>query len=165
MPGPTQQQQKTLYDYIAAQRFGVVATVSSERTPEAALVGIAVSPDLELIFETTDATRKFANLRLAPHIAFVIGGDDQQTLQYEGIADEPMGEERERLKEIFFKAWPELRNHQDWPGLTYFRVKPRWMRFSSYYRPRKVEELIFEIDVPEPPAGFMEKLRALLGAR
>lgn len=139
----TSHQRKVLYDFLAAQRFAVVASVSPSGAPEAALVGIAVTPELELIFETTDATRKCANLRRDPRISFVAGWGDQRTLQYEGSADEPTGLELEKLKGIFFSTWPQLHSHEQWPGLTYFRVKPRWIRFSNYYRPRSIEEISF----------------------
>jgi len=132
-----------LYDFIRARKLAVVATVSGDGAPEAALVGIAVTPDLELIFDTTDATRKYPNLERDPRIAFVIGWDDVVTLQYEGVADEPEGEELERLKAVYFETFPEGRARQDWPGLTYFRVKPRWVRFSNYFRPRRIEEMTF----------------------
>jgi general stress protein 26 len=158
---PTAHQRQKLYEFMVAQRFAVIATVSDDHRPEAALVGIAVTPDLELVFETTEATRKFANLKQDPHIALVIGWGDQRTLQYEGIADEPTGSERDSLTDVFFKTWPDLRNHQGWPGLTYFRVRPQWIRFSSYYRPRKVEEVTFELGASDRTTGFISSLRSI----
>lgn len=132
-----------LRDFMRAHPMAVLATVAAGGAPEAALVGAAVTDDLELVFDTIDTTRKFLNLKRNPHIAFVFSGDGEETLQYEGVADEPEGRERERLKEIYFAAFPEGVARQDWPGLTYFRVKPRWIRFSSYYRPRRVDEMAF----------------------
>lgn len=132
-----------LYGFIRARPLAVMATVSDDGAPEAALVGIAATEDLELIFDTTNATRKYPNLKRDPRIAFVIGWDSEETLQYEGVADEPQGAELERLKAIYFAAFPEGKSRQDWPGLTYFRVRPRWIRFSSYYRPRRVDEMVF----------------------
>ena len=132
-----------LYDFIRARPLAVLASVSAKGQPEAALVGIAVTEDLELVFDTTDATRKYPNLKRDPRIAFVIGWDSEETLQYEGVADEPAGEELERLKDVYFAAFPDGMVRQSWPGLTYFRVKPRWIRFSSYYRPRHVDEMTF----------------------
>jgi predicted pyridoxine 5'-phosphate oxidase superfamily flavin-nucleotide-binding protein len=134
-----------LYDFIRARPLAVLATVSGDGAPEAALVGIAVTPDLELIFDTLDATRKFPNLKRDPRIAFVIGWDSEETLQYEGLADQPDGEALEQLKKIYFAAVPDGEARQDWPGLTYFRVRPRWVRFSSYYRPRRVDEMTFPV--------------------
>ena len=117
--------------------------MSPQRTPEAALVGYAVTPEFELVFDTTDATRKCPNLRANPAIAFVIGWEGWETVQYEGMADEPAGEERERLLKIYLEAFPDGVARQEWPGITYFRVRPRWIRFSSYYRPRAITEFSF----------------------
>src|SRR5947208_666694 len=84
--------------FIGRHRLGVLATVSASGAPEAAVVGVAVTDDLELIFDTVESTRKAQNLRRDPRIAFVIGWDDEQTVQYEGTADEPAGDELERLR-------------------------------------------------------------------
>jgi uncharacterized pyridoxamine 5'-phosphate oxidase family protein len=119
-----------IYDFIRGQTHGVLATVENGLRPEAALVEVAVTPDLEIIFDTLDVTRKCSNLRTNPHIAFVFAPHDPQTLQYEGIADEPSGEELSRLKEIYFSACPAGTHREGWPGLTYFRVKPRWIRLN-----------------------------------
>jgi uncharacterized protein YhbP (UPF0306 family) len=140
---------QALHEFMGARRFAVMASVSPERAPEAALIGYAVTQDFELVFDTTDATRKFANLRTNPKIALVIGWENpqsaqySQTVQYEGIADEPKGGELERLQAVYFKAFPEHASHREWPGITWFRVKPRWIRHSSYYRPRSITEFSF----------------------
>ncbi|MEP6741874.1 MAG: pyridoxamine 5'-phosphate oxidase family protein [bacterium] len=47
-------------------------------------------------FRHAPETRKCKNLRLNPNIAFVIGWDEEITLQYEGKAEEPKGSELER---------------------------------------------------------------------
>jgi general stress protein 26 len=57
-------------------------------------VGIAVTDDFEVFFDTAEATRKVENLRRDPRIALVIGGTalgDERSVQYEGIVDEPAG--------------------------------------------------------------------------
>jgi general stress protein 26 len=57
-----------LHAYIARQRYGVVATCQADGATESALVGIAVSPDLEIYFDTLGETRKAVNLRRDPRI-------------------------------------------------------------------------------------------------
>ena len=64
---------RELYNFIQKHKLGVLATVSSLNVPEAAVVGIAVTTDLELVFDTLGNSRKSQNLRLNPRIAFVIG--------------------------------------------------------------------------------------------
>lgn len=132
-----------LYDFIRVRPLAVLATVSADRAPESALINIAVSEELELVFDTIETSRKHANLARDPHIAFVIGWDGEETVQYEGIADGEQNAELERLKAIYFAAFPEGEARRDMPGIVYYRVRPTWIRFSSYYRPRRIEEMRF----------------------
>jgi PPOX class probable F420-dependent enzyme len=122
----------SLLAFLRKHRLGVLSTVSPEGEPEAAVVGIAITDDLEIVFDTLDTTRKIRNLRRTPKIAFVVGWDQEITVQLEGIADEPHGTELARLKLTYFAAYPECREHERWPHITYVRVKPRWIRYSDY---------------------------------
>jgi pyridoxine/pyridoxamine 5'-phosphate oxidase len=136
-------QKSTLVAFIRRHGLGVVSSVSESGAPEAALVNVAVTDDLMLIFYALQDTRKCANLRRDPRIAAVIGWDDEKTLQYEGIADEPIDPELEALKRVYAASRPGAATQMVWPGLTYFRVRPRWVRFSDYGRPWSVEEMTF----------------------
>ncbi len=137
-------EKQAIYEFMSAHRHGVLATVSFGREPEAALVGIAVTPELEIIFDAIETTRKIGNLRHNPRIAFVIGwGPDERTIQYEGIADEPGGSELERIKRAYCAVWPSAPERDMWPGHVYVRVRPKWIRFSSYKLPYEIEEMRF----------------------
>jgi hypothetical protein len=117
--------------------LAVQASVSSAVAPQAAVVGMVVTDDFEVFFDTLDVTRKMHNLRRNPRIAFVIGGltrGDERTVQYEGVADEPAGAELERLKELYFSRFPDGRERQSWRGLVYVRVRPTWIRYSDFNR-------------------------------
>jgi len=124
-----------LLGFMRGYRYAVQASVSASGAPQAALVGIAVTDSLEIVFESIDKTRKVQNIRQDPKIAFVIGGwvqGDERTVQYEGIADEPSGSELERLQEVYFRQFPEGRARLSWPGLVYIRTRPTWIRYSDY---------------------------------
>jgi pyridoxine/pyridoxamine 5'-phosphate oxidase len=118
--------------FLRQHRLGVLATPSESGAPESAVVGIAVTDDLEVVFDTLDTTRKCRNLRRNPNISFVIGWDNEITVQYEGLADEPEGTELDRLKRAYFAAYPDGPQRQSWPGITYFRVRPTWARYSDF---------------------------------
>ncbi len=133
-----------LRDFINGRGVGVVSTVNAGGAPEAALVDIAATADLEIVFHAIETTRKSANLRRDPRIALVVGGwDGLETLQYEGIADEPEEPEREALKRLYFASCSRASGRAGWPGLTYFRIRPKWLRFSTYALPWSVEEMTF----------------------
>jgi len=138
---------KDIYSFMARQRYGVVSSVSPNGVSQSALVGIAVTPELEIIFDTLDSTRKYRNLSEHPRCSFVVGWNGEQTVQYEGVATEPKGTELERFQEAYFAVWPECLAHLSWPGITYFVVTPRWIRYSDYDQgPPLIEELAFEVD-------------------
>jgi hypothetical protein len=143
-----------LFKFMAGHKLGVLGSISSvgsisqERSPQSALVGIAVTPELEIIFDTVSSSRKYANLVADPAASFVIGLGDKSTgevtVQFEGQAFQPTGAELARYQQVYFAAWPECRDHLSWPGIAYFVVRPTWIRFSDYdQRPPLIEEFRF----------------------
>lgn len=143
--------------FLNRHRLAVIATVNADGTPEAALVNIAVSPQLEIVFETTNATRKYANLSRDPAAALVVGWHDDQSLQLNGVVDEPSGRAQDRIKALFVERYPAMASHQVWPGNHYFRFMPSWCRLSNYQPPRRIVEL--ELPQPvRPKPGFWARL-------
>ena len=133
-----------LFEFISGCKLAVLASVSPEGVPQSALVGIAVSEELEIIFDTLDTTRKFRNLTANCRASFVIGWEGEKTAQFEGEAFLPEGGDLDRYKKIYFAAWPDGPARQSWPGMTYFVVRPRWIRYSDFdQRPSVVEEQSF----------------------
>jgi general stress protein 26 len=131
-----------LLTFLRRHRLAVQASVSPDARPQAAVVGIAITDGLELFFDTLADTRKMANLHQNPHVAFVIGWDEEQTVQYEGVVDLPSGAELDALKAIYFTVFPDGPERQSWPGITYVRVRPRWIRYSDF---RAAPPLIHEV--------------------
>ena len=124
-----------LLRFMRTQHLAVQASCAPDGGTQAALVGIAVTDAFEIVFDTLEMTRKARNLRAQPRTAFVLGGwiaGDERTVQFEGIADEPAGADLERVKESYYATWPDGRTRAAWPGLTYFRVRPAWIRFSDF---------------------------------
>ncbi|MBL8179270.1 MAG: pyridoxamine 5'-phosphate oxidase family protein [Bryobacterales bacterium] len=130
---------------LRRERYAVASTVNAEGKPQSALVGIAVTDGFDLIFDTLAGTRKAANLRRDPRIAFVIGptaNNASCTVQYEGVAEELTGEDRDAMLPLYYEVFPDGRPRRNWPGLIYFRVKPTWIRYSNYaFDPPEIVEL------------------------
>ena len=129
-----------LVSFLRKHRLGVLATVSPSGEPESAVVGIAVTERVEIIFDTVKTSRKWKNLQANPKISFVVGWDHEITVQYEGIADEPQGEELNRVQGAYFTVFPDGPQRLSWPGITYFRVRPTWARYSDFNAPGKIHE-------------------------
>jgi general stress protein 26 len=126
---------RAVYEFIDRHGLAVQASVDDAGRPQASVIGIIVTEALELFFDTVESSRKCKNLRARPRIALVIGWDDEQTVQYEGIADEPRRVELARLKEVYFSRFPEGVAREEWPGIAYFRVRPTWIRYSDFRAP------------------------------
>ncbi len=124
-----------LLAFLRQQVYAVQASVSPSNAPQAALIGVIVSDHFEVFFDTLGSSRKAANLRLSPAIAFVIGPTDSasvQTVQYEGLVDEPTGADLDRFLKLYFDRFPDGRTRQNLPDIAYFRVKPSWIRYSDF---------------------------------
>ncbi|MGW1495485.1 pyridoxamine 5'-phosphate oxidase family protein [Streptomyces sp. NBC_00191] len=128
--------------FLRRYKLAVQSTVTPDGAPQAAVVGFAVSDDLEIVFDTVETTRKWLNLRADPRIALVIGWDDAITAQIEGVADFPTGAELERIQACYFTAYPDGRDRLSWPGITHVRVRPTWVRYSDFTQdPPHIAEL------------------------
>jgi len=129
---------------MRAERHATIASVAATGAAQAAVVGVVVSDELEIFFDTLDTTRKAVNLRARPRAAVVLGSvapDAKVTVQVEGLADEPRGTDLEQLKELYFERFHDGPTRQAWKGLIYMRVRPTWIRVSDYSAdpPRIVE--------------------------
>lgn len=131
---------------MRTHRLGVLATVTDAVTgqPEAAVVGIDVTPDCEIVFDTVRSARKYRNLVDRPRVALVIGWKQETTIQYEGVARELGGPEDDRYREVYYSIYPDGRERAaSWEGLVHFVVKPTWVRYSNYNEPVEISELCF----------------------
>jgi general stress protein 26 len=134
-----------LLDFLRSHRYAVQASVSAGGRPQSAVVGIAVSDDFEIVFDTLESSRKAVNLRLNSVGALVIGGTgdrDERTVQCEGFADVPTDAERERILQLYLSRFPDGRERLAWPGVIHVRVRLNWIRYSDFSRnPPEIMEL------------------------
>jgi hypothetical protein len=131
-----------LYSFMTRFRYGVVSSATVDGSPQSALVGIAVTPQLEIVFDTLNTSRKYRNLVARPSCSFVVGWSGEQTLQFDGVASLPVDEELRRYQEVYFGVWLDGPARITWPGIAYFVVRPKWIRYSDFdQNPPLVEEM------------------------
>ena len=87
--------------FLEGEKLAVLATASEDGRPEAAVMGFAVTPELEIIFDTVRSFRKYPNLKKNPRVAWVIGCTSEISVQLEGNAVELEGAELEKYKDIY----------------------------------------------------------------
>jgi pyridoxine/pyridoxamine 5'-phosphate oxidase len=134
-------ERQELYEYMRRQRYGVLSSVSTDGTPQSALVGVAITPELDIVFDTLKTSRKYPNLLQDPRCSFVLGWHGEQTVQLEGVAEQPIGDELLRLQAIYFETWPDGAARAHWTGIVWLVMRTRWLRYSDYnFDPPRVWE-------------------------
>ncbi len=129
-----------LAEFIASCDLAVIGYLSPEGAPQSAVVGFAVTPELEIVFDTVSSSRKYRDLKGDPRCSVVVWSGEV-TVQFEGIAEETVAD---RYKEAYFQKLPDGRERLSRPGITYFLVRPKWIRYSNFgARPPEIEEVSF----------------------
>lgn len=115
--------------FLKKHKIGVIATSSPEGKPEAAVVGVAVTDDFEVIFNTYPHTRKYKNIEQNNSVAFVIGWDEGITVQLEGEACEIFDQEREEARKIYYANNEEAKKYNAMGDNRCFKVTTKWLRY------------------------------------
>ena len=135
---------KLISEFIEKNKLATLSTVTADGKPEAAAIEFGGKNNFELIFDTIDTYRKYKNLQSNKNVAFVIGWDDDVTVQYEGIAQELSGDELEEYKKKYFEKNPKAKKWENVKGIRYFKVIPKWIRYSDLKKnPWEIHELRF----------------------
>jgi general stress protein 26 len=120
-----------IYEFLNSYKLGALSTINKAGLPNVAIVGFGQTKNLELIFGTDNSSRKYKNLHLNPHVAFVIGGNTTETLQFEGIARELNPEELPIVRENYWRKNPHAEVHHGLRGNRYFIITPTWIRYTD----------------------------------
>jgi len=120
-----------VFGFMRRAAFWVEATVHEDGGPQAAVIGVAVTDEGELVFDTLASTRKCKNMRRDGRIALVMW-DEASTVQLEGPCDEPRGEDLARVKAAYLARFPDGAERERWPDIAYFRVRPAWVRHTDF---------------------------------
>ena len=120
-----------LHTFLSKHKHAVVSTVSVDQHPESAVVGIVVTPDLKIFFDTSNGSRKYKNIISNPFTSVVVWSDEQ-TAQLEGTARVPTGNELNDLLNTYFQSFPDGRERQSWPDIAYVVVDVKWVKYSDF---------------------------------
>ncbi len=131
---------RMLLEFLRKHKLAVIATCHSDGKPEAATIDFSVRDNLEVVFCTFKETRKFGNLAERPCVAFVVGWDDNITVQYEGEATRVAAADIEEYQEAYLDSLPAAREFIE-RGAVIFKATPRWIRYSDFNQepPEQIE--------------------------
>lgn len=117
--------------YVRGHGDAVVSTIGPDGAPQAAYLSVAATDRGELVFDARPTSRKVSNIRRDSRVAVVIGGADGTTLQCEGEADLPEGEELERCAAAYVSAFPQFADSLA-SGVVVIRVRLVWARYGDF---------------------------------
>lgn len=118
-------------DLLSSQPLAVLAT-HGDAGPYASLVAIAATDDLRhLLFATTRATRKFANLQADARVAFLVDNRSNEEADFHeavaatlrGRAQEVAPDERDAFLDIYLARHPHLRDFVTAPTCAFLKVE------------------------------------------
>ena len=134
---------RMILEFLSKHTLAVIATCHRNGTPEAATIDFSVRDDLEIVFSAFNYTRKFDNLAERPGVAFVVGWDDNITVQYEGEATRVPAADIEQYQEAYLNSVPAARPFIE-RGAVMFKATPRWIRYSDFNKdPPEMIEIQF----------------------
>ncbi len=120
-----------LKDLFSSQLLAVLAT-QSRRQPYGNLVAFMATDDLKhLLFATTRATRKYANISKNPRIAMVVDDRSNQEADFHqaaavtatGVVKEVVGPEKERFQKLYLSKHPYLKEFVSSPTCALLKVE------------------------------------------
>ncbi|WP_075290104.1 pyridoxamine 5'-phosphate oxidase family protein [Pararhizobium arenae] len=134
---------RLILEFLRKHILAVIATCHRNGTPEAATIDFSVLDNLEIVFSAFQETRKFTNLADRPGVAFVVGWDDNITVQYEGEATRVPAADTEQYQKAFLSSVPADREFIE-RGAVMFKATPRWIRYSDFNKePPELIEIKF----------------------
>ncbi|OGV82975.1 MAG: hypothetical protein A3K19_32670 [Lentisphaerae bacterium RIFOXYB12_FULL_65_16] len=147
----TESVQAQLRQLFSAQRLGVLAS-QNEGQPHTSLVAFAATADLRrLVFATTRATRKYANLKADARVALLVDNRSNREADFHeamaatayGSAVELSGAERQNGFELYVGKHPHLREFAAAPNCALLAIAVQ--NYSVVDRFQHV------IELPVPP--------------
>ena len=141
----TSQLKEFLKDLLSSQRLAVLAT-QSQRQPYGNLVAFVATNDLKhLLFATTRATRKYANIIENPRIAMVMDNRSNQEADFHqaaavtatGVVKEVDGSEKGPLLRLYLSRHPYLKDFVSSPTCALLK-----MNVETYYVVRQFQDVV-----------------------
>jgi general stress protein 26 len=131
-----------VFQLMREEHLCVLSTLGPNGQPQSAVVGFSEDSDGKIVIGTSIKSRKYHNIKRDPKVSLVIGWDNRKTIQYEGLAHEVHGDEREAAQELHVAKHPENVKFKDLLDETYILIEPDWVRYTdASEEPWQVDEV------------------------
>lgn len=126
------QQRTKILEFLKSHHLGVLATVSPESKPDAALIGYKAKENFEIWFSTPDSSRKNHNLTTNSNVSFVVGWEKGKTIQFQGNTKELSEEEVKEFKLSDLSEVPTITKYINQERVIYYKISPIRIYYSDY---------------------------------
>jgi nitroimidazol reductase NimA-like FMN-containing flavoprotein (pyridoxamine 5'-phosphate oxidase superfamily) len=143
----TGEMQEIVRNLLNSQRLAVLSTQMSGQ-PYSNLIAFAVTPDLKgILFATTRATRKYANLTTEPRVSLLMDNRSNQETDFGeasavtilGTAAEVLGPDRESYLPVYLQKHPYLEEFVSSPTCALIRVKvEKYIMVTQFQEVREI---------------------------
>jgi pyridoxine/pyridoxamine 5'-phosphate oxidase len=121
-----------IQELIKTNQLMVLSTVTSDFLPQSAVVGFVELDNFELVFGTSNESRKYTNLMKNSRVSAVIGWEKGKTVQYEGEAKEITDEnERKELVNKYLSKTSSAAKYLSDSSEAIFKITPKWIRYTD----------------------------------
>lgn len=124
-----------VYDFLQdpAHMHGVLGYLDAVGNPDSAFVGFSVMPNLDIIFGTSNDSRKFSCILANKHVSFNVSDEaKRQTIQLKGIVEMIPKPDFDQYENAHYaKIGESFRKFKDAPDREFFIIRPTWLRFSD----------------------------------
>ncbi len=135
------EQKEKVLEFINGQKLAVLS-YDNNGQPSSAVIDFSETADLEIIFTTLIGYRKYLSLKKNPKVAFCFGGDQNITVQYEGVAKELGKLDFLPYLKYHLEKNPVEAKFAEMPEARFFKVSPTWIRYADYgAKPNNIFEI------------------------
>lgn len=129
------EQKGKIFDFLKNNKIAVMATHSKDRPyPESAVITLSETPDLHIIINSSNMSRKNKNILENNKVSLALGFDWQtmQTVQIEGNAHILTDEGKiAKIIDHHFDVNPHLLGYRGKEDREFIEVVPKWIRYND----------------------------------
>lgn len=127
--------QSEAYDFLQdpERAHGVLGYLDSDAQPDTAFISFSATKDLNIIFGTSDTSRKFTAVKARPNVAFnVTNKEHRYTVQLKGQVRELSLEELAPYEDAHYAKLGEAsRKFKTMPDQHFFIIEPTYLKFTD----------------------------------
>lgn len=132
-----------IFNILKSEKQAALSYLHGDQ-PRSAIIDFSETEELEILFVTLTGYRKYEDLKKHPKVSLVLGGKDNITVQYEGVAEELSKLQFLPYLKYHLQKNPVEAKFSEMLEARFFKVHPAWVRYADYgQEPYEIHEINF----------------------